>query len=168
MLLSFVCALGAPGLRVARADDPPADDRDAAPPRRRDASVGTILGGPFRSSRLFAMPVADVVGAFQLSLSGDASLLQEPGILTSAGVAAIGFGDVAQIEYRHTSAELLLKACPRCLSRVFHGHKHCPDCGAQIDHAAHGEARADAPCPRCDQPLHSSTSTSPTMRPCSG
>ncbi len=51
-------------------------------------------------------------------------------------------------------AELLLKACPRCLSRVFHGHKHCPECGSSIDHAAHGDARADAPCPRCDQPLH--------------
>jgi Zn-finger nucleic acid-binding protein len=37
---------------------------------------------------------------------------------------------------------------------VFHGHKHCPECGSQIDHAAHGDARADAPCPRCDQPLH--------------
>ncbi|MBK9036485.1 MAG: zf-TFIIB domain-containing protein [Myxococcales bacterium] len=51
-------------------------------------------------------------------------------------------------------AELLLKACPRCLSRVFHGHKHCPECGAGIDHAAHGDARPDAACPRCDQALH--------------
>ncbi len=54
----------------------------------------------------------------------------------------------------HCAEQLLLKACPRCLSRVFHGHKHCPECGTQLDHAAHGEARADAPCPRCDQPLH--------------
>jgi|JI10StandDraft_1071094.scaffolds.fasta_scaffold44911_3 hypothetical protein len=77
---------------------------DAAPLRRRDATVAEIFAGPFRSPRLFAMPVADVVGAFQLSLSGDGSLLQEPGLLTSAGVAAIGFGDVAQIEYRHTTA----------------------------------------------------------------
>lgn len=50
-------------------------------------------------------------------------------------------------------SELLLKACPRCLSRVFHGHKHCPECGSQLDHAAHGDAHTDAPCPRCDAPL---------------
>ncbi len=80
-----------------------ADDR-ATPARRRDATLTEIFAGPFHSPRLFAMPVADVVGAFQLSLSGDGSLLQEPGLLTSAGVAAIGFGDVAQIEYRHTTA----------------------------------------------------------------
>lgn len=83
---------------TARADEP------IAPARRRDATAAQIFAGPFRSPRLFAMPVADVVGAFQLSLSGDGSLLQETGILTSAGVAAIGFGDVAQIEYRHTTA----------------------------------------------------------------
>jgi hypothetical protein len=39
-----------------------------------------------------------------LTLSGDASLLQETGVLTSAGVLSIGFGDIAQLEYRHTSA----------------------------------------------------------------
>jgi hypothetical protein len=50
------------------------------------------------------MPSADVVGAYVLSLSGDGSLLQKPGILTSAGVVAIGFGDIAQLEYRHTEA----------------------------------------------------------------
>lgn len=53
----------------------------------------------------------------------------------------------------HCSVHLLLKACPRCLSRVFHGHKHCPECGSQIDRAAAGEVRADAPCPRCEKPL---------------
>ena len=41
----------------------------------------------------------------------------------------------------HCSAELLLKACPRCLSRVFHGHKHCPECGAELDVAAAGDER---------------------------
>lgn len=56
------------------------------------------------SSRLFSMPTADVVGAYVLTLSGDASLLQQPGALTSAGVVAVGFGDIAQIEYRHSSA----------------------------------------------------------------
>ncbi len=50
------------------------------------------------------MPVADVVGPYQASLSYDGSLLEEPGILSSAGVAALGIGDLAQVEYRHTSA----------------------------------------------------------------
>jgi hypothetical protein len=77
----------------------------AEPPRRRrDASWREILGGPFVSSRLFAMPTADVVGAYRITLSEDGSLLQEPGVLSSAGVIAIGFGDLAQLEYRHTAA----------------------------------------------------------------
>ena len=45
--------------------------------------------------------------------------------------------------------ELLLKGCPRCLTRVFHGHKHCPECGAELDRVAAGEAHPDMPCPRC-------------------
>jgi hypothetical protein len=76
-----------------------ADDK-----RDPDASLGAIFHGPFQSSRLFAMPTADVVGAYMLSLSGDGSLLQQPGALTFAGVLAVGFGDIAQLEYRHTSA----------------------------------------------------------------
>jgi hypothetical protein len=83
--------------RPAAADEP-------APPRRRDARWSEIWGGPFRSSRLFAMPVADVIGAYQMTVSGDGSLLEETGILSSAGVLAIGFGDLAQLEYRHTAA----------------------------------------------------------------
>src|SRR5262249_2125038 len=51
------------------------------------------------------------------------------------------------------AAELLLKACPRCVSRVFHGHKHCPQCGAELDRAAVGEV-TELPCPRCDTPLN--------------
>jgi len=50
----------------------------------------------------------------------------------------------------HCSSALLLKACPRCLSRVFHGHKHCPECGAELDVAAIAGASADRPCPRCE------------------
>jgi hypothetical protein len=73
----------------------------AVSPARADAEVWR---GPFRSSRLFAMPVADVVGAYQMTISGDGSLLQETGILSFAGVLAIGFGDIAQLEYRHTAA----------------------------------------------------------------
>lgn len=74
------------------------------PRRTRDATLRDAFAGPFSSSRLFAMPTADVVGAYVLSLSGDGSLLQEPGVLSSAGALAIGFGDIAQLEYRHTSA----------------------------------------------------------------
>lgn len=82
-----------------------ADDGAPAPVKRTpDATLGAIFGGPFTSSRLFAMPTADVVGAYVMTLSGDGSLLQETGVLTSAGVLAIGFGDIAQLEYRHSSA----------------------------------------------------------------
>lgn len=93
---------------VAVADEgevaPAPPDPAAAPLHRREATVRDVMRGPFQSSRLFAMPIADVVGAYVLSLSGDGSLLQEPGILTSAGAVAVGFGDIAQLEYRHTSA----------------------------------------------------------------
>ena len=82
---------------MAPTGTPPATDP-------RNVSLGAVFHGPFRSSRLFAMPAADVVGAYVLSLSGEGSLLQQPGLLTSAGVIAIGFGDIAQLEYRHTEA----------------------------------------------------------------
>jgi hypothetical protein len=83
---------------TAHADDPAPDRRDP------DATIGQIFHGPFSSSRLFTMPTADVIGAYMMSLSLDGSLLQQPGVLTSAGVLAVGFGDIAQLEYRHTSA----------------------------------------------------------------
>lgn len=54
----------------------------------------------------------------------------------------------------HCAAELLLKACPRCLSRVFHGHNHCPACGTGLDVAASGDANVERPCPRCVTALH--------------
>jgi Zn-finger nucleic acid-binding protein len=53
----------------------------------------------------------------------------------------------------HCNTELLLKACPRCLSRIFHGHKHCPECGAESGLAAVGATHADMPCPRCTTAL---------------
>jgi hypothetical protein len=87
--------------RLARADD--ATDAPTSQ-RSPDATIAEIFHGPFQSSRLFAMPVADTVGPYMLALSGDGSLLEQPGVLTSAGVIAIGFGDVAQLEYRHTEA----------------------------------------------------------------
>lgn len=80
----------------------PAEPREI--PRTPGASFGAMFRGPFRSARLFAMPTADVLGAYVLSLSGEGSLLQKPGVLTSAGVLAVGFGDIAQLEYRHTEA----------------------------------------------------------------
>jgi hypothetical protein len=88
-------------------DEPHEATREDTPPTMtsaREATLGALFRRRFQSSRLFAMPSADVVGAYILSLSGDASLLQKPGLLTSAGVVAIGFGDIAQIEYRHTEA----------------------------------------------------------------
>jgi hypothetical protein len=57
-----------------------------------------------KSSRLFYMPVADTVGAYEMALSYDGSLLEEPGVLSSAGVLAVGVGNLAQIDYRHISA----------------------------------------------------------------
>lgn len=100
---SVLAALLLASVRPAVADEL-ATDADDAPVRKRDATLRQVFAGPFQSSRLFAMPTADTVGAYVLSFGGDGSLLQETGVLTSAGVLAIGFGDLAQLEYRHTSA----------------------------------------------------------------
>jgi hypothetical protein len=67
-------------------------------------TVRQAFSGPFTSSHLFAMPTADVVGPFQLSVAGEASLLSESNTLSGGGLAAIGFGDVAQLEYRVSAA----------------------------------------------------------------
>jgi hypothetical protein len=72
--------------------------------RRPDATWKEIFDGPFVSSRLFAMPTAAVVGPYQLSLSGDGSLLSKTGSLAASSVMAIGFGDIAQLEYRLAGA----------------------------------------------------------------
>ncbi len=50
------------------------------------------------------MPTAKVVGAYQLRLYGDASLLAEQDVLSTSSVAALGFGDLAQLEYRQSAA----------------------------------------------------------------
>jgi hypothetical protein len=78
--------------------------------RRPDATLGQMFAGPFHTSRLFSMPTADVIGAYIMSFSGDGSLLQQPGVLTSAGVLAIGFGDIAQLEYRHPAISVTVNA----------------------------------------------------------
>ncbi|MEZ4362002.1 MAG: hypothetical protein R3B48_17560 [Kofleriaceae bacterium] len=72
--------------------------------RRPDASWREIFRGPFGVSQLFAMPTANVVGAYQLRLYGDASLLSERDVLSTSSVAALGFGDLAQLEYRQSAA----------------------------------------------------------------
>jgi hypothetical protein len=97
---ALVAIVGALALVAPRAAPAAADPTL----RRRDASILDLLRLPYRSSRLFAMPIADVVGAYQVTVSADASLLTETGILSFAGVIALGFGDLAQLEYRHTAA----------------------------------------------------------------
>jgi hypothetical protein len=72
--------------------------------RRPDATWKEVLAGPFKPSQLFAMPTANVVGAYQLRLYGDASLLSEREVLSTSSVAALGFGDLAQLEYRQSAA----------------------------------------------------------------
>jgi Zn-finger nucleic acid-binding protein len=44
-------------------------------------------------------------------------------------------------------APLLMKACPKCLARVFLGHRFCPECGGGL--AARTEPRPTRKCPRC-------------------
>jgi hypothetical protein len=96
---------GAPVATPDPAAPDPTPETDAHPARRtRDATLAQNFHGPFQSSRLFDLPTADVVGAYVLSVSGDGSLLQQPGVLTSATVLAIGFGDIAQLEYRQSAA----------------------------------------------------------------
>lgn len=49
-------------------------------------------------------------------------------------------------------AELLVRACPRCFARIFHGHSHCPHCGVTVGVPAHvnpdGSTSART-CPAC-------------------
>jgi len=85
---------------------------DDEPVRKPDASWSEIFGGPFRTSRVFSMPTAEVVGPYQLSLSGEGSLLSETGAFSFNGVAAIGFGDLAQLEYRASAAVSTLQKDP--------------------------------------------------------
>jgi Zn-finger nucleic acid-binding protein len=50
------------------------------------------------------------------------------------------------------SAELLVKACPRCFARIFHGHEHCSACGCNVDVPASAAPNGEAlprRCPRC-------------------
>ncbi|ACY17190.1 zf-TFIIB domain-containing protein [Haliangium ochraceum] len=52
-------------------------------------------------------------------------------------------------------AALLVKACPRCFSRMFHGAKHCVRCGCDVVVPARATPDGDAEprhCPRCETP----------------
>ncbi len=133
LALGLVAALG--GSALAQPVDSESDDestRPEGPVRRKDATLGEVFSGPFQSSRLFDMPIADVVGAYQIALSGDGSLLRETGILSSAGVLAIGFGDIAQLEYRHTAVigvgkfQAPIPAYGVQLKAPYHDHKYLP------------------------------------------
>lgn len=53
----------------------------------------------------------------------------------------------------HCGTALLQANCPRCFQRVFAGHKHCPDCGCELDIAPAAGELEDLACPRCDQKL---------------
>ncbi len=49
-------------------------------------------------------------------------------------------------------AALLVKACPRCFARVFHGARHCGECGAEVTVPAAADPEGNATprnCPRC-------------------
>lgn len=114
-LAASVILLGA-GAGPARADDDTADIEPA--PRDANASWREIFRGPFRTSRLFGVPIADVVGAYQISLSGDASLLTLESTLSTSSVIAVGFGDIAQLEYRNAAAITTLEENPFGLPTV--------------------------------------------------
>jgi hypothetical protein len=124
IFIAFVLLAAA---KPVRADEPTEQPEPEHAPRRRDATWSEIFGGPFVSSRLFAMPTAEVVGAYQLSISGDASLLTEANSLSTTGVVAIGFGDLAQLEYRG-SAAVSGSADPDAQQEIF----RLPSVGVQV------------------------------------
>ena len=48
---------------------------------------------------------------------------------------------------------LMVKACTRCLTRMFQGYEHCPHCGAHADSVAAASAHRSRTCPRCETAL---------------
>ncbi|HUH01032.1 MAG TPA: hypothetical protein VML75_03490 [Kofleriaceae bacterium] len=103
-IAAALAVVTSPALAIADDGDAASTEQIEPSPRRQDATWREIYRGPFQTSRLFAMPTAEVVGAFQISLSGDASLLTEANTLSTSNVLAIGFGDIAQLEYRNAVA----------------------------------------------------------------
>ncbi len=58
-------------------------------------------------------------------------------------------------ECEHCSSPLLVKACPRCFERIFHGHEHCHSCGESTVTPASVLPEGNAKlrdCPRCEKP----------------
>jgi len=51
---------------------------------------------------------------------------------------------------------------------VFHGHKHCPECSAELALAATGEVAADRRCPRCATALHARRVADIVIDECAG
>lgn len=74
----------------------------------------------------------------------------EAGSLSCPGCGAVV--GVGEHRCQFCSAELLVRACPRCFARIFHGHTHCPHCGATVGVPARcdpdGSTSARA-CPCC-------------------
>ena len=91
--VALATVLPAPSLAAGPEDDPRAT-------RTRDQSWGEVLAGPYQSPRIFSMPTAEVLGAWQLSAAWDASLLTRENGLSTTSLYAAGFGDFAQLEYR--------------------------------------------------------------------
>jgi Zn-finger nucleic acid-binding protein len=50
------------------------------------------------------------------------------------------------------AAALLVRACPRCFARIFHGHVHCPHCGVEVGVPAQADPDGEThprTCPAC-------------------
>lgn len=46
-------------------------------------------------------------------------------------------------------SELLVRACPRCFARIFHGHSHCPHCGVAVGVPARANPDGTTSARRC-------------------
>jgi Zn-finger nucleic acid-binding protein len=75
---------------------------------------------------------------------------QEAGALTCPGCGAPVGQDAHRCQF--CSAELLVRACPRCFARIFHGHVHCPHCGVTVGVPARANpdgSTSARTCPAC-------------------
>jgi len=75
---------------------------------------------------------------------------REAGKLTCPGCGASVGVDAHDCQF--CQAELLVRACPRCFARIFHGHSHCPHCGVTVGVPARANpdgSTSARTCPRC-------------------
>lgn len=75
---------------------------------------------------------------------------REAGSLTCPGCGATVAQDAHQCQF--CRAELLVRACPRCFARIFHGHVHCPHCGVSVGVPARANpdgSTSARTCPAC-------------------